>query len=186
MYFAHDLGRAFVRPIPTWASMLRTAWTHPFNPVSVLPPVRAMAAAAEMLERATADYPKPAFGLERTVIDGREVAVREQLIHETPFCRLLRFERDARRDDDPRVLIVAPLSGHHATLLRETVRELLPDHDVYITDWVDARLVPLGAGSFDLSDYVDLLVAHLRELGPEVHVLAVCQPAVPVLIATAL
>jgi len=184
MYFAHDLGRAFSRPIHAWASMLRTAWTHPFNPVSVLPPVRAMAAAAEMLERATADYPKPAFGLDKTVIDGREIAVREQLIHETPFCRLLHFERDVHRDD-PRVLIVAPLSGHHATLLRETVRELLPDHDVYITDWVDARLVPLSVGKFDLADYVDLIIAHLRELGPEVHVLSVCQPAVPVLIATA-
>jgi len=184
MYFAHDIGRAFARPIHTWAWMLRSAWTHPFNPVSVLPPVRAFAAAAELLERATAEYPKPSFGLESTVIDGQEVSVREQLVHETPFCRLLHFERDVARDD-PRVLIVAPLSGHHATLLRETVRELLPDHDLYITDWVDARLVPLSAGKFDLADYVDLLIAHLRELGPEVHILSVCQPAVPVLIATA-
>ncbi|HET9036131.1 MAG TPA: polyhydroxyalkanoate depolymerase [Myxococcaceae bacterium] len=184
MYFAHDLGRAFTRPLHSWASMLRTAWTHPFNPASLLPPVRAMAAAAELVERATAEYPKPAFGLSQTVIDGREVAVREQLVHETPFCRLLRFERDIERED-PKVLIVAPLSGHHATLLRETVRELLPDHDLYITDWVDARLIPLSAGRFDLADYVDLLIAHLRELGPDVHVLAVCQPAVPVLIATA-
>jgi len=185
MYFAHDLGRAFARPIHAWASMLRTAWTHPFNLASVLPPVKAMAAAAEMVERATADYPKPAFGLDRTVIDGREVEVREQLIHETPFCRLLRFERDVHRED-PRVLIVAPLSGHHATLLRETVRELLPDHDVYVTDWVDARMVPLGAGKFDLADYVDLVAAQLRTLGPDVHVLSVCQPAVPVLIGTAM
>ena len=184
MYFAHDLGRAFSRPIHAWASMLRTAWTHPFNPVSLLPPVRAMAAAVELVERATADYPKPAFGLGKTVIDGREVEVREQLVHETPFCRLVRFERDVERED-PRVLIVAPLSGHHATLLRETVRELLPDHDVYITDWVDARMVPLAAGRFDLADYVDLVIAHLTELGPEVNILAVCQPAVPVLIAAA-
>lgn len=185
MYFAHDLGRAFARPIHTWASMFRTAWTHPFNPASVLPPIRAMAAAAEMVERATAEYPKPAFGLERTVVDGREVAVREQVIHEMPFCRLLHFERDVRRED-PRVLIVAPLSGHHATLLRETVRELLPDHEVYITDWVDARIVPLDAGKFTLADYVDLVAAHLRVLGPGVNVLAVCQPGVPVLIATAM
>jgi poly(3-hydroxybutyrate) depolymerase len=184
MYFAHDIGRAFVRPIHTWASMFRSAWTHPFNPVSMLPPVRAMAAAAELVERATAEYPKPSFGLETTVIDEREVEVHEQLIHETPFCRLLHFERHVTRDD-PRVLIVAPLSGHHATLLRATVRELLPDHDVYITDWVDARLIPLSAGKFDLADYVDLLIAHLRELGPEVHILSVCQPAVPALIATA-
>ena len=165
--------------------MLRTAWTHPFNLASVFPPMRALAAAAELVERATAEYPKPAFGLASTVVDGREVAVREQLVHETPFCRLLHFERDVSRDD-PRVLIVAPLSGHHATLLRETVRELLPDHEVYITDWVDARLAPLSAGKFDLADYVDLIAAHLRQLGPDVHVLSVCQPAVPVLIATAM
>src|SRR5678815_2167390 len=184
MYFAHDLGRAFARPLHTWASMFRSAWTHPLNPASLLPPVRAMAAAAEMLERATGEYPKPSFGLGETVIDGREVAVREELVHETPFCRLLHFERDIERDD-PKVLIVAPLSGHHATLLRETVRELLPDHDLYITDWVDARLIPLSQGRFDLADYVDLLIAHLRELGPDVHILAVCQPGVPVLIATA-
>lgn len=184
MYFAHDLGRAFARPIHTWASMLRTAWTHPFNPVAGFPPVRALAAAAELVERATAEYPKPAFGLEKTVIDGRDVAVREQLVHETPFCRLLHFERDVQRED-PRVLIVAPLSGHHATLLRETVRELLHDHDVYVTDWVDARMVPLADGKFDLADYVDLVIAHLRVLGPGAHVLSVCQPAVPVLIATA-
>ncbi|HEY1416653.1 MAG TPA: polyhydroxyalkanoate depolymerase [Myxococcaceae bacterium] len=184
MYFAHDLGRSFAGPIHTWASMLRTAWTHPFNPVAGFPPVRALAAAAELVERATAEYPKPAFGLEKTVIDGREVAVREQLVHETPFCRLLHFERDVGRED-PKVLIVAPLSGHHATLLRETVRELLPDHDVYVTDWVDARMVPLADGKFDLAEYVDLVLAHLRVLGPGAHVLSVCQPAVPVLIATA-
>jgi poly(3-hydroxybutyrate) depolymerase len=184
VYFAHDLSRAFARPLHQWAAMLRSAWTHPFNLAAGLPPVRAFAAAAEMVERATADYPKPAFGLEATVIEGREVQVREQLIHESPFCRLLHFERDVARDD-PRVLIVAPLSGHHATLLRETVRELLPDHDVYITDWVDARVVPISEGKFDLADYVDLVIAHLRALGPGVHILSVCQPAVPVLIATA-
>jgi poly(3-hydroxybutyrate) depolymerase len=185
MYLAHDLGRAFARPINAWASMLRTAWSHPFNLAAGFPPVRALAAAAELVERATAEYPKPAFGLEKTVIDGREVAVHEQLLHETPFCRLLRFERDVQRQD-PKVLIVAPLSGHHATLLRETVRELLPDHDVYVTDWVDARMVPLAEGKFDLADYIDLVLAHLRVLGPGVHVLSVCQPAVPVLVATAL
>src|SRR5215831_12574636 len=185
MYFAHDLGRAFARPVHHWASMLRTAWTHPFNLASVFPPMRALVAAAELVERATAEYPKPAFGLEKMVLDGREIEVREQLVHESPFCRLIHFERALQRDD-PKVLIVAPLSGHHATLLRETVRELLPDHDVYITDWVDARLVPLTVGKFDLADYVDLIIAHLRALGPDVHVLSVCQPAVPVLIATAM
>jgi poly(3-hydroxybutyrate) depolymerase len=141
-------------------------------------------AAAELVERATAEYPKPAFGLSQTVIDGQEVAVREQLVHETPFCRLLRFERDIEREDPKGPHRRAALRASRDPL-RETVRELLPDHDVYITDWVDARVIPLSAGRFDLADYVDLLIAHLRELGPDVHVLAVCQPAVPVLIATA-
>jgi len=185
VYFAPDLTRALARPIHEWAAMWRAAFTHPINPAGYLPPVRALAAAAELLERATAEYHKPEFGLERILVEGHEIPVREELVHESPFCRLLHFRREGSRRD-PRVLIVAPLSGHHATLLRETVRELLPDHDVYLTDWLDARLVPLEAGSFGLESYVDLLIEHLELLGPRTHVLSVCQPAVPVLIASAL
>jgi poly(3-hydroxybutyrate) depolymerase len=134
--------------------------------------------------RVTASYPKPAFGLDHTEIDGEQVAVREVTVHRSPFCRLLHFERAVDRADPP-LLVVAPLSGHHATLLRETVRELLPDHDVYLTDWIDAREVPLALGRFDLEDVVDLLRTHLRLLGPKLHVLSICQPAVPVLAAVA-
>jgi poly(3-hydroxybutyrate) depolymerase len=146
---------------------------------------RAIAGSAELLERATAHYPKPALELRETVVDGRPVPVRETVALESPFCRLLHFQRQVRRND-PKVLVVAPLSGHHASLLRDTVSELLPDHELYLTDWIDARLVPLAAGPFDLHDYVDWIRTILRTLGPGAHVLSVCQPAVPVLGAVAL
>lgn len=184
MYVAYDLGRILARPIHTWARATQSFWGNPESPWAALPVVRMMAATTEMVARATADYAKPSFGLPQTVVDGVEVAVREQVVHATPFCRLVHFERDVSRND-PKVLIVAPLSGHHATLLRETVRELLPDHDLYITDWLDARLVPLSAGAFGLADYADLLMEHLRLLGGDTHVLSICQPAVPTLIAVA-
>ncbi len=165
---------------------MQSLWSE--NPWAALPPVRMMAATTELLARATADYAKPSFGLPRTTIDGVTVEVCERVVHATPFCKLVHFERDVRRSD-PKVLIVAPLSGHYATLLRETVRELLPDHDLYITDWTDARLVPLSAGAFGLADYADLLMEHLRllagERGGDTHVLSICQPAVPTLIAAA-
>lgn len=184
MYSAYELGRRFTTPLHGWAAAWRTGWSDPANPLSVLPLARTLAATAELVERATAAYPKPPFELGETRVDGRPVAVEEVVVHHSPFCRLLRFKRAVERSDPP-VLIVAPLSGHHATLLRETVRELLPDHDVYLTDWIDAREVPLALGGFDLQDVVDLTCAHLRLLGPEVHVLSVCQPAVPVMAAVA-
>jgi poly(3-hydroxybutyrate) depolymerase len=153
--------------------------------MATMPVARAIAGSAELLERATAHYPKPSLGLTETLVEGRPTAVRETVALESPFCRLLHFERDVVRND-PKLLIVAPLSGHHASLLRETVRELLPDHDLYLTDWIDARLVPVSHGPFDLNDYVDWVRTMLRGLGPGVHVLSVCQPAVPVLAAVAL
>ena len=184
MYFAYELSRRLAAPLHGWASAWRNGWSDPGNPFSSLPLARTFAASAELLERATAAYPKPEFGLTETRVGGREVPVREVVVHHHPFCRLLRFERGVERADPP-LLIVAPLSGHHATLLRETVRELLPDHDVYLTDWIDAREVPLALGSFDLEDLVELLQAQLRLLGPETHLLSICQPAVPVLAAVA-
>ncbi|HXX32666.1 MAG TPA: polyhydroxyalkanoate depolymerase [Myxococcaceae bacterium] len=183
MYRAYQLQRGLREPLHLWASLARAVWSHPALPPTPLS--RALAAASELWERSTRVYPKPSFGLDSTRIGGRTVAVRETVVERTPFCNLVRFEREAGRDD-PRVLLVAPLSGHHATLLRETVRELLPDHDLYLTDWMDARLVPAEAGRFDLDDYIDLLVRWLRLLGPDLHVVAVCQPAVPVLAAVSL
>jgi poly(3-hydroxybutyrate) depolymerase len=144
-----------------------------------------------LLHRLGKHYEKPAFELNSTVIGGIDVPVAEEVALSKPFCRLLHFKRLlpdslALRAPDPKVLIVAPLSGHHATLLRDTVRAMLPEHDVWITDWIDARQVPLTHGPFHLDDYVDYVREFIRLLGPDVHVISVCQPTVPVLAAVSL
>ncbi len=144
-----------------------------------------MGASAEMITRLTRRFGKPEFGLHETEIDGKKVRISEKTIMEKPFCTLTRFYRHTKRND-PKVLIVAPMSGHYSTLLRGTVEALLPHHDVYITEWEDARQVPKSAGRFNLDDYIDYTMEFIRELGPDVHVIAVCQPAVPVLIAASL
>jgi len=139
----------------------------------------------ELLVAVTGPHERMAFSLDATRIGNDDVPVEEVVVLEKPFCTLRRFQRHAKRQD-PRVLIVAPLSGHYATLLRDTVAGLLPDHDVYITDWIDAQQVPLAAGRFDLDDNIDHVIEFLHRLGPGVHVLAVCQSAVPTLAAVAL
>jgi poly(3-hydroxybutyrate) depolymerase len=138
----------------------------------------------EMSHRFAKSYVKPAFGLHQTQIAGKKVPVAQETVVEKPFCRLLHFRRDVKRND-PKLLIVAPMSGHHATLLRDTVAQMLPAHDVYITDWQDARDVPLSAGAFGLDAYVDYVKSFIETLGKDVHVMAVCQPTVPVMIAVA-
>jgi len=148
-------------------------------------PCRQLAAGCDLLVRLFRHYDKPKFDLTQTDIAGQRVAVRESVVLEKAFCRLVRFER-AKDLRDPVVLIVAPLSGHHATLLRDTVRTMLPDFDVYITDWLDARHVPLTSGTFHLHDYVAYVQEFIDYLGPEVHVLAICQSTVPVLGAIAM
>src|SRR5690606_38473706 len=152
------------------------------------PVSRQVAAAYELVHRLGKDYEKPAWGLDSTERDGHPVVVRKEIALSKPFCNLIHFQRDSRAklDDDPRILLVAPLSGHHATLLRDTVRTLLPHHDVYVTDWLDARMVPADAGPFHLNDYVRCIQGFLRHLGPQTHVIAVCQPTVPVLAAVSL
>ena len=146
---------------------------------------RSMAAACELFERSTRRYGKPKFNIPTTTVSGVKVPVHEQVVWRRPFCDLLHFERElptgARRD--PKVLLVAPMSGHYATLLRGTVAALLPRHDVYITDWIDARDVPLTEGGFDLDDYIDYIIEMLHALGGDTHIVAVCQPSVPVLAA---
>jgi poly(3-hydroxybutyrate) depolymerase len=145
---------------------------------------RNLAAAFELVARSRLTHERPSFGIERVMLGGREVAVSEEAVRVTPFGTLLRF-RKAAAAAQPRVLVVAPLSGHFATLLRHTIRTLLPDHDVYVTDWHNARDVPLAAGRFGLDEYVEHLVAFLEAIGPGGHVLAVCQPCVQVLSAVA-
>jgi poly(3-hydroxybutyrate) depolymerase len=150
---------------------------------------RMMAASCELFENATRRYGKPEFGIESTLIHGMPVSIYQQTILSKPFCNLVRFQRDESvtgQRDDPRVLIVAPLSGHYATLLRGTVKSMIPEHDVYITDWVDARTVPESDGRFDLDDFIDYIIEMVQFIGPNTHVIAVCQPAVPVLAAVAL
>ncbi len=182
MYNAY---RTLFAPFNSWGAAVQQLWSNPAFPLSGTPFGRAMAAGGELLERTTRTFPKPAFALTSTVIGGRDVAVQEERVLQTPFCDLIRFRRESGRQD-PKVLLVAPLSGHHASLLRDTVLQLLPGHDVYLTDWIDARLVPLTAGSFDLDDYVALMQGFLRHLGPGAHAIGVCQPGVPLLAAVAL
>ena len=188
LYHWYELGRAAFRPARAAADSCRLFF-NPLNPLSHTPVGRSAIAACEVFERATRRYPKPEFGIAGTKVDGHSVRVTEEVVWQTPFCRLVHFKRDIdpeRAAQNPRLLLVAPMSGHFATLLRGTVETFLPDHEVYITDWQDARDVPIEAGRFDLDDYIDTMRDMFRFLGGDVHVFAVCQPSVPVLAATAL
>lgn len=187
-YQLYELNHAAVQPLRAYADAMRLLYSNPLNPFSDTPLGRSVAAAAELFERTTRRYTKPVFGLSQTEIGGKKVAVTEEIVWSRPFCDLIRFERKlpASRKADPKLLIVAPMSGHYATLLRGTVEAMLPHADVHITDWADARMVPVGEGHFDLDDYIDYVIAMLHELGPDTHVMAVCQPSVPVLAAVAL
>ena len=185
LYALHEMQHALLAPWNVWAKTHHELFSHPFSLLAYAPGAKRVAASADLMHRLTKRYDKPEFGLDHTVIDGVEVAVTERVAVRKPFCRLLHFQRAATRND-PVVLLVAPLSGHFATLLRDTVRALLPDHEVYITDWADAKLVPISEGAFHLDDYVDYVREFIRHLGPAVHVTSVCQPTVPVLAAVAL
>ena len=186
-YQLYELNHAAMAPWRAAAESMRVAYKNPFNPLSYTSLGRTFAAGLEVFERATRRYGKPAFGLPYTTISDKQVAVHESVVLSKPFCDLLHFDRclPPGHPKDPRVLIVAPMSGHYATLLRGTVETLLPSADVYITDWKDARMVPLSQGQFDLDDYIDYVIEMLHHLGEDTHVIAVCQPAVPVLAAVA-
>jgi poly(3-hydroxybutyrate) depolymerase len=185
LYAAYELQRQLATPVRLWANALEQVYTSPYNPLSDTWFGKSVAASAEIMARLTQNYAKPAFNLKTTQIGNETVAVNEEILLRKPFCQLLRFHRDTTRRD-PKVLVVAPMSGHFATLLRGTVEALLPEHDVHVTDWADAREVPLSLGNFDLDDYVDYVMEFCRYLGPDVHVIAVCQPSVPVMAAAAL
>ncbi|MFM9938670.1 MAG: polyhydroxyalkanoate depolymerase [Hyphomicrobiaceae bacterium] len=189
LYHWYELGHAAVSPVRAAADSYRMLLSSPFNPMRNTEMGRQTAAALEVFERTTRRYSKPVFGHTETEVDGRNVGVSEEVVWQHPFCKVVHFRRDlpeVRRARDPRLLIVAPMSGHYATLLRGTVEAFLPDHEVYITDWQDAHKVPLAAGTFDLDDYIDVMRDIFRHFGGDVHVFAVCQPSVPVLAATAL
>jgi poly(3-hydroxybutyrate) depolymerase len=194
LYHFHDYHRALFHPAMQWAAATARLFSAPTSWFTHLPGASGVAAAHELFYRLGKHYEKPKFGINTVDVGGARVAVLEETELARPFCRLQRFSRLsddadvlARLQDQPPVLVVAPLSGHHSTLLRETVATLLTRHTVYVTDWVDARMVPLEEGAFTLDDYVAYVRGFMRHIGPErLHVLAVCQPAVPVLAAAAL
>jgi poly(3-hydroxybutyrate) depolymerase len=189
MYWLYELGHAALNPSRMAADATQLLFRNPLNPLAHTMYGKTVAAMAEMFERTTRRYQKPDWNIESTLIDGEAVPVVPVPVWSRPFCNLLHFQRLTTRPlsgPQPKVLIVAPMSGHFATLLRGTVETFLPDHDVYITDWVDARMVPVSDGHFDLDDYIDYVMAILRMLGSDTHVIAVCQPSVPVLAAVAL
>jgi poly(3-hydroxybutyrate) depolymerase len=186
-YQLYELNHAALAPWRAMADAAKLTFQNPLNPFADTPFGRSVAAAAELFERTTRRYGKPEFGLTETTIDGKTIAVHEEVVWEKPFCSLLHFRRDLEKPaEDPKLLIVAPLSGHYATLLRGTVEAMLPEHEVFITDWTDARMVPVSDGTFDLDDYIDYLIEIYHHLGPSTHVMAVCQPSVPVLASVAL
>ncbi|MGG7517906.1 polyhydroxyalkanoate depolymerase [Allorhizobium undicola] len=186
-YQLYEMNHAAMAPFRATADAMRLAIANPLNPLSHTVLGRTMAASLEVFERTTRRYGKPEFGLPTTMIDGAPVQVTEVVTWKKPFCNLIHFNRSLKtpRPDDPKILLVAPMSGHYATLLRGTVEALLPHANVYITDWIDARMVPMTDGNFDLDDYIDYVIEMLHHLGPRTNVVGVCQPSVPVLAAVA-
>jgi poly(3-hydroxybutyrate) depolymerase len=187
-YHFFEMTHAVMRPARAMAESYRTLLDNPLNPFGQTAAGRSAAAAFEVFERTTRRYDKPVFGLSETTVDGQSAAVTEAVVWQRDFCKMIHFQRaisPAVAAKQPKVLLVAPMSGHYATLLRGTVEAFLPDHEVYITDWVDARDVPAYKGAFDLDDYIDYMIDMFRHLKGDVHVFAVCQPSVPVLAAIA-
>ncbi|MFM0505634.1 polyhydroxyalkanoate depolymerase [Paraburkholderia caffeinilytica] len=194
LYQLHEFQRAMLSPLTAWAQAASKSFANPASPLAYVPGATRLSAGYELLYRLGKDYEKPEFNLHQIVKDGHNIPIIEQTIIEKPFCRLLRFKRFAddsdavtQLKDEPVVLVCAPLSGHHATLLRDTVRTLLQDHKVYLTDWIDARMVPLEEGEFHLDDYIAYIQEFIRHIGAKnLHVISVCQPTVPVLAAISL
>jgi len=194
LYQLHEFQRSMLNPLTAWAQATAKTFVNPLSPLSLIPGAPRMAAGYELLYRLGKEYEKPEFGIKSVRSNGREIPIVEQTVLEKPFCKLIRFKRYADDPetikllkDEPVVLVCAPLSGHHATLLRDTVRTLLQDHKVYVTDWVDARMVPSEEGAFHLADYIYYIQEFIRHIGADkLHVISVCQPTVPVLAAISL
>jgi len=184
LYDAYEMQRSLLAGASTLANMGAGWMQNPANPFAYSSMGPIVASALDVFAHASAPRGKPEFGLDTTIVEGREVRVTEEIVLRKPFGQLKRFRREGV-EGGPRLLIVAPMSGHYATLLRGTVERMLPGHDVYITDWRDAKLVPTDAGRFDLDTYIDYLIAFLEHIGPGAHMLAVCQPSVPCYAAAA-
>ncbi|MBX3606034.1 MAG: polyhydroxyalkanoate depolymerase [Piscinibacter sp.] len=193
LYQLYETQRALLSPFAEFASASSKLYSHPLSPFAHTPMADRVSAGLDLMHRLSKEYEKPEFDITSVNVGGVDVAVQQQVALDKPFCRLLRFKRFsddlealARLKDQPTVLVVAPLSGHHATLLRDTVRALLREHKVFITDWTDARMVPVEAGPFHLDDYVAYVQEFIRHIGADVNVISVCQPTVPVLAAVSL
>jgi poly(3-hydroxybutyrate) depolymerase len=189
MYWFYEMSHAALNPSRALADATRLFFKNPINPLSFTTYGKSVAAACELFERSTRRYGRPEWRIGSTLVGGERVPIQVSTVWERPFCRVLRFERlftHRPKRPQPKLLVVAPMSGHFATLLRGTIEAFLPNHDVYVTDWSDARMVPLSEGRFDLDDYIDYVISILHALGGDTHVLAVCQPSVPVMAAAAL
>jgi len=193
LYQLYETQRALMAPFSEFASASAKLYDHPLSPFAQMPMAQRVSAGFDLLHRLAKDYEKPEFDIRQAAVGGIDVAVQEQVALEKPFCRLLRFKRFTDQPEalqqmkaQPKVLVFAPLSGHHSTLLRDTVNSLLQDHKVFVTDWTDARMVPASVGPFTLDDYVGYAQEFMRHCGPDVHVISVCQPTVPVLAAVSL
>ncbi|HTS52496.1 MAG TPA: polyhydroxyalkanoate depolymerase [Burkholderiales bacterium] len=191
LYALHELQKTFTAPLAAWADANNRLFTNPYSLLAYHPLSRTIAASHEVLARLTRSYDKPTWNIDHAVVKGENVPVSIEPAVKKPFCVLQHFKK-ATDEPGPKLLIFAPLSGHYATLLRDTVRAALQDFDVYITDWVDARMVPLADGPFHLDDYVEYCMQFVRLLGTQargpgaLHVMSVCQPTVPVLAAVSL
>ncbi len=189
LYWMYEMGHAALNPARAMADATRLFFKNPANPLSHTTYGKTLAAAAEVFERSTRRYQRPEWRIDSTLVGGERIAVHPRTVWERPFCKVTHFERALThppRRPQPKLLIVAPMSGHYATLLRGTVETFLPNHEVYITEWADARMVPLSQGRFDLDDYIDYIISILHGMGGDAHVIGVCQPSVPVLAAVAL
>ncbi|MEE8634309.1 MAG: polyhydroxyalkanoate depolymerase [Methyloceanibacter sp.] len=189
LYHLYELNQAALHPARAAAEAYRFLLRNPLNPASHTALGRSAAAALELFERSTRRYRRPAWDIDTVEVDGHETAVHARTVIIKPFCNLIHFERElpaSRSRKDPKVLVVAPMAGHFSTLLRGTVRDLLPDHDVYMTEWQDARFVPYAEGPFDLDTYIDYIIEFLKAFHGDVHIMAVCQPTVPVFAAVSL
>ena len=189
MYWLYEVSHAALNPARAYADAARLYFKSPVNPLSFTTFGKSIAAACELFERSTRRYGRPEWRIDSTLVGGERVPVQIATVWERPFCRLLHFERSLMhppRRPQPKILIVAPMSGHYPTLLRGTVEAFLPNHEVYLTEWADARMVPHADGAFDLDDYIDYVIEILHKLEGDTHVIAVCQPSVPVLAAVAL
>jgi poly(3-hydroxybutyrate) depolymerase len=190
LYQVHEMQRAVLEPWRWWAQASADTLGSPFSPLSFVPNSKSMVAGLDLMLRLTKRYGRPPFAIEQVTVNGKASHIEEEVLLDKPFCQLLHFKKSISLKNEPKVLIFAPLSGHYATLLRDTVRTMLPDHDITITDWKDAREVPFSEGPFHFDDYVAYVqefIAHMQATqGSNIHVISVCQPTVPVLAAIAL